>query len=428
MNTHFLVTVVFVAGVSTGWLSKTWLGPAPLVSNNIATTYNQDTIPDSINETQSTSLTLKSTTTNASTTSGVNVDFSSASPRQIQNPPSRQSALTHFSNLLNDRFYYEAMDLYQEADQQYGKTPAQLKSALLDHLSTLSKSRNNTDFSELIDSYLSVYYDDIDVLLLLAAFNQSNGSYLETIDVYLLAKTYAYTEVDEQNLLTHFNGFVRQIDLTYTNQRNWLSLLNLYSHIDASGLMTSTHRYGQALAHLGNGDRLSATEQLIQLENDNFVGEQATIALNKLASQSGEIAIRSTPVFEDSSAIKLQQRGNQYVVGLTVGQQDNVNLLIDTGASMTTLSQASFYALNSNGEAVIQDRRVFRTANGIVQGTVYSMPEITLGPYLLKNTQIAVLDFAMADNLDGLLGMNVLGQFRFQIDQENKNLILNRKQ
>ena len=95
---------------------------------------------------------------------------------------------------------------------------------------------------------------------------------------------------------------------------------------------------------------------------------------------------------------------------------------------MTTLSQASFYALRTSGEAIEQERRVFHTANGVAQGTVYLVPEINLGPFLLKNTRVAVLEFGIVQGIDGLLGMNVLGQFRFQIDQENRNLLLNKKE
>ena len=94
---------------------------------------------------------------------------------------------------------------------------------------------------------------------------------------------------------------------------------------------------------------------------------------------------------------------------------------------MTTLSRAKFDSVNTSGEAVIQDRRVFRTASGVIMGTVYSVPELSLGPYRLTNTQIAVLDFDIDREIDGLLGMNILGQFRFQIDQENTRLLLSRE-
>ena len=91
------------------------------------------------------------------------------------------------------------------------------------------------------------------------------------------------------------------------------------------------------------------------------------------------------------------------------------------------MSRASFDSLTTNGDAEEIDRRVFRTAGGVVMGTVYSVPELGLGPYLIKNTQIAVIDFDVSRGFDGLLGMNILGQFRFQIDQENANLLLSSK-
>lgn len=430
MNTPFLLVVVFVAGVSSGWLGKTWLG-SEQTELTAKVSDNSQSATISGNNSQNLTQALESTTTNSNDTLAENVDFSESlnfqKERQLFEQTSPASDIhVLFSKLLNDRLYYDAMVLYQEQIQQNEKTTIQLKRTLLDHLGALSESRNNNDFSELIENYLSIYYDDIDVLLLLADFNRANGSYLETVDVYLLANTYAYSDIAQQNLLIRFNNFVKEIDQIYTTQKDWQSLINFYSHIDTSGLMTSTYQYRQALAHLGYGDVFSATEHLKQLVNDSLVGEQAAIALNKISGNNGAIAATNSSAWDDSETIELQQLGNQYLVNLTVNRQDHIKLLIDTGASITTLSQASFYSLNSNRDAVEQDSRVFRTANGVVRGTVYLVPEITLGPYLLKNTQIAVLDFDMAQGIDGLLGMNVLGQFRFQIDQENNNLLLNR--
>ena len=321
------------------------------------------------------------------------------------------------------------MVLYQELEPQSDQVASQLKSVLLERLKLLSKNRNNYDFSELIDNYLAIYYDDIDVLVLLADFNQSNGNYLESVDVYLLAKTYAYTDSEQQKLLARFDTFIKEVDSLYTNRKDWFSLINLYSHINTLGLMASPYQYRQALAHLRSGDEYFAAEQFRQLLNDSLVGESAAIALNKLTDNTGPVAtpVIASSAWEGSESIALEKRGNQYLVNLTVNRQDGVKLLIDTGASITTLSRASFDSLTTNGDAEEIDRRVFRTAGGVVMGTVYSVPELGLGPYLIKNTQIAVIDFDVSRGFDGLLGMNILGQFRFQIDQENANLLLSSK-
>jgi len=220
---------------------------------------------------------------------------------------------------------------------------------------------------------------------------------------------------------------VKDIDAFYTNQKNWLSLISLYSYIDTSGLMTSRFQYQQALAYLRSGDEYFAIEQFKLLSNDGVVGELATIALSKLTDNNTETtASIGSSVSQSSEAIPLQKLGNQYTVDLTINRQDDIKLLIDTGASMTTLSRVKFDSLITSGEATLKDRRVFRTASGVVMGTVYSVSELSIGPYSLENTQIAVLDFDVSRNFDGLLGMNVLGKFRFQIDQENAQLLLNR--
>ena len=434
MKTRLSYIVVFVAGVSSGWLGKTWLAKAGLDSTQseaVAVSADDDATTGSNSLSPVSAPSVHSTGTDSNDALSATQVTSGFYPKDKRQKFAQESTATpassHLIRLLDARLYYDAMVLYQELIQQSEQTATQLKSTLLDYLRKLSGARNNNDFSELIENYLSVYYDDIDVLLLLAEFNQANGSYLEVVDVYLLAKTYAYTDIDQQNLHARFNGFIQAVDNLYTSQKNWSSLINLYGHINASGLMTSPYQYRQALAHLRNGDEFSAIEQFRQLVNDSLVGESAVTALSKLTDNNGTTTTISTSIWEGSETIPLQQAGNQYLVNLTINRQSDVRLLIDTGASMTTLTRASFESLNIGNDAVEQDRRVFRTASGLIQGTVYSVPELSIGPFLMNDTQIAVLEFDMNEGVDGLLGMNVLGQFRFQIDQENIQLLLSRE-
>ena len=191
--------------------------------------------------------------------------------------------------------------------------------------------------------------------------------------------------------------------------------------------MTSTYQYRQAIAHLRNGDEAFAIEQLNQLLTDNLVGESAAKVLSGLVEEPETPTIVYRSLWEGADAIALQKVGNQYAVNLDNARRESVNLLIDTGASMTAVSRESFATLNANGDAVQQDNRIFRTASGLVQATVYSVPELVLGPYRLENTQIAVIDFGSERGVDGLLGMNILGQFRFQIDQDSSQLLLSKK-
>jgi len=433
MSNRNVVAMAFIAGLGGGWFGKTLLESYDLKIGAVITRAsggNQTTAALSDTVTAESQLI---TTSEIVQSSHVNTviqntpqNVTQSESQKITDDGNGASIIDTFNALLKERRYFNAMTLFQEQKQQSEQNAAPFKNRLLDELKYLTEVGNNSDFSELVENYLSIYYDDIDVLLLLAEFNQVNGSYLEVVNVFLLAKTYAYSNGDQEKVASSFNRFVLDIDSAYTRQKNWWPLINFYGHIDTSGLMTSTYQYRQALAHLRSGDEAFAIEQLNQLLDDSLVGESAAKALSSLTSEPDTPTIVYNAAWEGADSIALQKLGNQYAVNLDTKRRDSLKLLIDTGASMTAVSRDSFNTLNASGDAVEQDRRVFRTANGLVQATVFSVPELSLGPHRLENTQIAVIDFDTGRGIDGLLGMNILGQFRFQIDQESSQLLLSK--
>ncbi len=436
MSNRYFIAIAFLMGVGGGWFGKTWLDTnhltLGLVVNN--TIDKNQANPDAR---------VKKNMESNLASSSVLAQSSHAKPdkqKAVRNNDPKPvgqgldvnhrtsiSVIETFDNLLKNRRYFNAMTLFQDQKQQSEQVAAQLKVRLLKELKFLTETRNNIDFSELVENYLTIYYDDIEVLLILADFNRANGSYHEAVNVFLLAHTYSYSSADQEKVGTRFKQFVMNTDNTYTEQKNWWSLINLYAQINTSGLMTSTYQYRQALAHLRSGDTVFATEQLDQLRDDSLVGELAIKALSSIGRENESPSTEYSLSWVGADSIALQKLGNQYAVNLENSRRNSVKLLIDTGASMTALSREAFKTLNSIGDAVEQDRRVFRTANGLVQATVYSVPELSLGPHRLGNTQIAVIDFEKNRGIDGLLGMNILGQFRFQIDQDNAQLILSKK-
>lgn len=431
MHSRYLIAIAFLTGLGGGWLAKTLLDSSSLKFDAAGANDSRGTTGTAVPEDAIGLNSRPLAQTESAQTSGeglVNRTDPDTSTREAQQESSedttRSSITGTFDKLLRDRRYYDAMSLFQQQKQNNSQNAIQLRTKLLNELRSLTENRNNSDFSELVESYLSIYYDDIDVLLLLAEFNQANGSYLEVVNVFLLAKTYAYSDPDQKNVLNRFDEFVIDIDNSYTGQQDWWSLINLYAHISDSGLMTSSYRYRQSLAHLRSGDEAFAIEQFKELLDDPLVGESAAKVLGKLTPEAEDPIIVDHAPWEGAETIALEKLGNQYAVNLTNNRQDSVKLLIDTGASMTAMSRNAYNILNASGEAVEQDKRVFRTAGGLVQGTVYSVPELSLGPYRLENTQIAVIDFDRGRSIDGLLGMNILGQFRFHIDQDTPQLLL----
>ena len=110
---------------------------------------------------------------------------------------------------------------------------------------------------------------------------------------------------------------------------------------------------------------------------------------------------------------------------MQLNQDDDIQLLIDTGAALTTLTRTAFDQLNSQSQAQYTGSRFFQTANGTIKGEIYLFPQVNFGAYRLYDLPIAVLDFSMSEGIDGLLGMNTLGKFHFQLDQDQGVLLLN---
>lgn len=124
------------------------------------------------------------------------------------------------------------------------------------------------------------------------------------------------------------------------------------------------------------------------------------------------------------SAIPLLKRGAHYIVKGQFDAQSPVNLMIDTGASLSVLSQAAFDNLPSWLNPTFNRKVEMNTAGGVVTTSVYRFEQFQISGYRVKSIEFAVMDLETMDKADGLLGMNFLKHFEFQIDQQNNLLIL----
>ena len=159
-------------------------------------------------------------------------------------------------------------------------------------------------------------------------------------------------------------------------------------------------------------------------EIDDGLSSQWTAALERQWDKSVQQPSFDNPPMH---AIPLTRRGDHFLVTAYLNEVSQVTLLIDTGASVTTLSGASFARLDGSGFGY-GGSRLFNTPNGMTQGEVYRANSLALGNTLLSAVEIAVLDYESSAGVDGLLGMNVLRNFRFQIDQDNNVLYLHPRQ
>ena len=329
-----------------------------------------------------------------------------------------------FKQQLSNHNYAAAIDTYQVSLATNDTGDLGLKPLLMEHIEMLISSSSQGQFTELTELYLSVFYDDIEVLLSLAKFNRSTGFLAEAAAVLHLVKSYAYTNRDKITVEATINDFISQVHTDLVSADDLFGLANIYQQMHRLNLLTPMHRLRQAQLSIQTGSMASAREILADLIQEPSVSAEAEqIMLNHQQELSLGKGNKMAMKNGYSDQIILARRGNQYLADLEI-QDTKVALLIDTGASMTTLSQQAFQTLSNNHTFDLLGQRIFNTANGIAKGNIYQVDSLTLGRFTMAGIQIAVLDFSMPDGVDGLLGMNILANFRFHIDQKAQMLYL----
>lgn len=327
------------------------------------------------------------------------------------------SSKERLATLLHSQQFQKAVSLVYETLQASEEEGRQLRDELIGYLEKLAASENDNVFIDLINAYLGVFYQDIQVLLLLADFNANHHYYNEAIGVYQLAQEYAYELNDQQKVVTAFNAFIQRVDQYLVSQNDWLNLSIVYESANLVGLLNNEQKLRQADIYISNGDNILAVTLLTSLLGTDVhkAAESRLSSLNQEGEEAERLAKDVTKKAPYGAPIK--KRGNQYVAQITLGEQDKVNLLIDTGASMTTISQSVFDRLSWDTYHTYQGSRMFNTANGIARGSVYVLETVTIGGYVLSNHQVAVMDFSVDESVVGLLGMNTLTLFEFQFDE-----------
>ena len=329
-----------------------------------------------------------------------------------------------FKKQLTAHNYVAAIDIYQVSLDANDTGDLGLKPLLMEHIEMLISSSSQSQFTELTELYLSVFYDDIDVLMSLAKFNRSTGFLAEAAAILHLVKSYAYTNRDKITVEATIDDFISQVHTDLVSADDLFGLANIYQQMHRLNLLTPMHRLRQAQLSIQTGSMASAREILADLIQEPSVSAEAEqIMLNHQQELSLGKGNKMAMKNGYSDQIILARRGNQYLADLEI-QDTKVALLIDTGASMTTLSQQAFQTLSNNHTFNLLGQRIFNTANGIAKGNIYQVDSLTLGRFTMAGIQIAVLDFSMPDGVDGLLGMNILANFRFHIDQKAQMLYL----
>ena len=331
------------------------------------------------------------------------------------------TGVVRFGQLLRQREFDQAVEYYEHALLIDDGSGTLLKSTLEEYLTASLHECDDGVFVDLVDRWLGTYYEDIPVLLLLAENQRFCNSPEEAARTLQIASTYAVQPGSQDSVTAAVTSLITATDKSLSQQKSWIDLLGFYEFLQAIDLATNGSQLRRASLYHLVGELERSQELLLKLrENDDRLDSQWTAALELQWTKSVQ---QSSPDDPPMNAIPLTRRGDHFLVAANINEVSQVILMIDTGASITTLSSDSFARIDGAGLGY-QGSRLFNTPNGRTQGEVYQTESIAIGNTRLSAVEIAVLDYEPSAGVDGLLGMNILRNYRFQIDQDKDTLYL----
>jgi clan AA aspartic protease (TIGR02281 family) len=133
----------------------------------------------------------------------------------------------------------------------------------------------------------------------------------------------------------------------------------------------------------------------------------------------------SGPLADHEIALPYEGEGRRLSVPVVFehgGVAYETQMMLDTGATYTTLNQATLSRL---GRTVPADAPVLTlsTANGERRAPVVLLDEVWLGDLKLRNVAVTLCDDCAQGDVSGLLGLNVAGGFNVTINADHREVV-----
>ncbi len=326
-----------------------------------------------------------------------------------------QSIVNKTKNAINAKDYSKASYLINTLAHDHNAELPAVRLLWLQAIQELIQKNLFIHAEDSINAYLSFQRDDGDFLYQqVDLYWQQQLASLAIKHAYEV-QYYLLNEVEIRESIKLARELVQQQAEVLISDEHWLELKDLVEGV----FLYDPHNHNlqwllaQALYPLGEfySARI-ALESLLSQPNYK-IKAQALLA-------EIEAALRKP------QSIELRRQGEHFIVAALINDTFGVSLMLDTGASISLISEPAFDALNQNSEVIYLKDLNLNTAGGTVTASIYQVAEFAIQDYVVNDFVFAVSPYVSEDN-DGLLGMNFLKSFDFHIDQKNSVLILKNK-
>ncbi len=326
-----------------------------------------------------------------------------------------ESSREYFTALLRNHQYDLSLQWYKAAELD---KPSLLFPELMHYINMQLTNKNKQVF-ELLNIFLGEFYDNSRLLLQQAEAFSVFNNIDAALNSFILARNYAVDNDSYIAVELALHEFSFMVFKQYQEETNWQQSIIFFKKLIAIEPQFAFYHLALAESYLNTDNTEQAQMHLQGITEDQLYGPEAEQMLEKIFSG------------ESTNAIKLEQNNGHYIVSIILADVYRVKLMLDTGASYSSLSSTMIAQLVQDGQAVKTGRKIIYTAGGKVTADLYQLNKITLGDYVINDIIVVELDLesAVENNgaFDGLLGINILNQFDFSIDQKTKYLLLSPK-
>lgn len=311
----------------------------------------------------------------------------------------------------------EAVVIYRQELRSGGELTKQMRNRLISRIIRLIRSHRYQDAQQLISTYLDSNAYDAEVLVLQAQLHNMVGRHLEALSNAYEAKIYGdRLSIEEETIDQLINKILDEYERLLIDEKKWDSLVSLYSLIVEKDYSErqSSYYYKLAQAQFKLGDYYTALASLSQIIGHPLWSRKAQYfqqAIEKFIEGDGIVAIPIKHVDP-----------HKFLVIATINDSIEAELLIDTGASLSILKQNFIeeIELPIKGEEPL----MLNTVSDTVEARTIKLDSFGINEIKFADMSIGVTE--MPDDFipDGLLGMDFLSKFEFNLDQEDLTLYL----
>ena len=417
MNRYYIVGILLVGGLSMLTLSSKSIRNSiqPTAQNN-----SQSNITDQLSNS-----TLQNTLSSyAKSTSAENA--ASAWATEIAD---------RLRALLKQSKFEAAVEVIDDAYTQASVAELeQFKQLIANYASMLAQADQVTAALILLAAYCEKY-DDADIWTQFAHLAEQSKNWSLALSAY---SRVAGLEHRPDAMDSAISGLVRvasNIRAELERRGDQIGILAHYQSLHKTHPNNSRFMFEVAQSYLRLDDYQSAREYLELLQYDvefSTLAQQKLTELNGLDESARKLReLQEQQLSSDADAelasgdivVPLLPSGNSYVIDVVVNSR-NIRMLLDTGASITAISNKVIRDLKP---ADMNQKIQLQTANGTIDAKLFRVKNFSLGPLRFSNVVVAEIDLPPSNQVQGLLGTDVLNQLKsrygYVIDNQRNALI-----